>query len=39
MAELTEAVGLHYVDIERFGDDVRLTGLTEKGITDCGIVT
>ncbi len=38
MAELTEAVGLHYVDIERFGDDVRLTGLTEKGITDCGIV-
>jgi len=39
MAELTQAVGLHYVDIERFGDDVRLTGLTEKGITDCGIVT
>ena len=26
MAELTQAVGLHYVDIERFGDDVRLTG-------------
>jgi diaminohydroxyphosphoribosylaminopyrimidine deaminase/5-amino-6-(5-phosphoribosylamino)uracil reductase len=39
MAELTQAVGLHYVDIERFGDDVRLTGLTEKGITDCGILT
>jgi diaminohydroxyphosphoribosylaminopyrimidine deaminase/5-amino-6-(5-phosphoribosylamino)uracil reductase len=39
MAELTQAVGLHYVDIERFGDDVRLTGLTEKGITDCGIIT
>ncbi len=30
MAELTQAVGLHYVDIERFGDDVRLTGLTGK---------
>jgi len=37
MAELTQTVGLHYVDIERFGDDVRLTGLTGKGITDCGI--
>jgi len=30
MAELTEAVGLHYVDIKRFGDDVRLTGFCEK---------
>ncbi|MFH1884027.1 MAG: bifunctional diaminohydroxyphosphoribosylaminopyrimidine deaminase/5-amino-6-(5-phosphoribosylamino)uracil reductase RibD [Planctomycetota bacterium] len=39
LAELTEAIGLHYVDIKRFGDDVRLTGLTEKGITDCGIIT
>jgi diaminohydroxyphosphoribosylaminopyrimidine deaminase/5-amino-6-(5-phosphoribosylamino)uracil reductase len=27
MAELTEAVGLHYVDIKRFGDDVRINGL------------
>jgi len=32
MAELTQAVGLHYVDIERFGDDVRLTGLTGKAL-------
>jgi len=30
MAELTESYGLHYVDIKRFGDDVRLTGLLEK---------
>jgi len=39
MAELTKAIGLHHVDIKRFGDDVRLTSLTEKGITDCGIIT
>ena len=32
MAELTETVGLHYVDIKRFGDDVRLTGLTKKAL-------
>ncbi len=30
MAELTQAVGLHYVDIERFGDDVRLRGLISE---------
>ncbi|MFQ6034662.1 MAG: bifunctional diaminohydroxyphosphoribosylaminopyrimidine deaminase/5-amino-6-(5-phosphoribosylamino)uracil reductase RibD, partial [Sedimentisphaerales bacterium] len=30
MAELTEALCLHYVDIKRFGDDVRLSGLSEK---------
>jgi diaminohydroxyphosphoribosylaminopyrimidine deaminase/5-amino-6-(5-phosphoribosylamino)uracil reductase len=28
MAELTQAVGLHHLDIKRFGDDVRLSGLT-----------
>lgn len=39
LAELTETIGLHYVDIKRFGDDVRLTGLTEKAITDCRIQT
>ena len=39
MAELTQAVGLRYIEIERFGDDVRLTGLSEKAVTDCGIVT
>jgi diaminohydroxyphosphoribosylaminopyrimidine deaminase/5-amino-6-(5-phosphoribosylamino)uracil reductase len=34
MAELTQAVRLHYVDIERFGDDVRLTGLTGKALSE-----
>jgi len=29
MAELAEAIGLNCVDIKRFGDDVRLTGLTK----------
>ena len=33
MAELTQAVGLHHVDIKRFGDDVRLSGLTAKAIS------
>ncbi|NQT00817.1 MAG: bifunctional diaminohydroxyphosphoribosylaminopyrimidine deaminase/5-amino-6-(5-phosphoribosylamino)uracil reductase RibD [Planctomycetes bacterium] len=32
MAELTQAVGLHHVDIKRFGDDVRLRGLTAKAL-------
>jgi diaminohydroxyphosphoribosylaminopyrimidine deaminase/5-amino-6-(5-phosphoribosylamino)uracil reductase len=32
MAELTRAVGLHHVDIKRFGDDVRLSGLTAKAL-------
>ena len=34
MAELTEAVGLHYVDTKRFGDDVRLTGLSKKALAE-----
>ena len=37
MAELKQAVGLHYVDIERFGDDVRLTGLTGKALSDISV--
>jgi diaminohydroxyphosphoribosylaminopyrimidine deaminase/5-amino-6-(5-phosphoribosylamino)uracil reductase len=28
-AELSAAVSLHYIDVKRFGDDIRLTGLTE----------
>jgi diaminohydroxyphosphoribosylaminopyrimidine deaminase/5-amino-6-(5-phosphoribosylamino)uracil reductase len=32
MAKLTQAVGLYHVDIKRFGDDVRLIGLTEKAL-------
>ena len=32
MAELTQAVGLHHVETKRFGDDVRLRGLTAKAL-------
>ena len=32
MAKLTQAVGLHHVDIKRFGEDVRLRGLTSEVI-------
>jgi diaminohydroxyphosphoribosylaminopyrimidine deaminase/5-amino-6-(5-phosphoribosylamino)uracil reductase len=34
MAELSQAVGLHNVEVERFGDDVRFRGLTEKAIDE-----
>ena len=37
MAELTEDVGLHHVEIERFGDDVRLTGLSKKTLDEISI--
>jgi diaminohydroxyphosphoribosylaminopyrimidine deaminase/5-amino-6-(5-phosphoribosylamino)uracil reductase len=37
MAELAEAVGLHNVEIERFGDDVRLTGLSKKTLDEISI--
>ena len=37
MAELTKAVGLHYVDIKRFGDDVRLTGICKKTLQELSI--
>ncbi|MDH4241442.1 MAG: bifunctional diaminohydroxyphosphoribosylaminopyrimidine deaminase/5-amino-6-(5-phosphoribosylamino)uracil reductase RibD [Phycisphaerae bacterium] len=37
MAALTEAVGLHHVEIERFGDDVRLTGLSKKTLEEISI--
>ncbi len=30
MAELTEAIGLHYVEIKHFGDDICLTGLLKE---------
>ena len=32
MAELSQAVDLHNVEVERFGDDVCFRGLTEKAI-------
>ena len=38
MAELTPNFDLHYVDVKRFDDDVRLTGLTEKAIEEISIV-
>jgi len=34
MAELSEAIGLHNVEVERFGDDVCFRGLTEKAIDE-----
>jgi len=34
MAELSQAVGLHNVEIDRFGDDIRFCGLTEKAIDE-----
>jgi len=34
MAELSQTVGLHNVDAERFGDDIRLSGLTEKAMDE-----
>jgi diaminohydroxyphosphoribosylaminopyrimidine deaminase/5-amino-6-(5-phosphoribosylamino)uracil reductase len=37
MAELTQAIGLHHVDIKRFGDDVRLTGLTGKALSEISV--
>lgn len=37
MAELTKSFGLHYVDIERFGDNVRLRGLSKKALDEISI--
>ena len=37
MAELTEAVDLHYLDIKRFGDDVCLAGLSKKILDEISI--
>ena len=37
MADLTQTVRLRYVDTKCFGDDVRLTGLTEKAVSEIGI--
>ncbi len=36
-AGLTQAVGLHNVSIKPFGDDVRLSGLTEKALRELSI--
>lgn len=37
LRELTGAVGLHHVEIERFGDDVRLTALSKKTLEEISI--
>ncbi len=38
MAQLTEAVDLHHVEIERFGDDIRLTGLSQKVLDEISVI-
>ena len=37
-AELTKAVGLHYVDIKRFGDDICLAGFSESALRGLSII-
>jgi diaminohydroxyphosphoribosylaminopyrimidine deaminase/5-amino-6-(5-phosphoribosylamino)uracil reductase len=37
MADLSKFIGLHYVEVGRFGDDVRLSGLTEKALREISI--
>jgi diaminohydroxyphosphoribosylaminopyrimidine deaminase/5-amino-6-(5-phosphoribosylamino)uracil reductase len=37
MNELAQTTGLHYIDVERFGDDVRLRGLTAKALGEISI--
>ena len=37
MKELTEAFGLHYVDIKNFGSDVRINGLSTKALDELSI--
>ena len=38
MGELSEAIGLNYVDVKRFGDDVCLTGLSKEALDEIGIL-
>ena len=37
LAELTSSVGLHYVDVTNFGDDVRLRGFSKKALRELSI--
>jgi diaminohydroxyphosphoribosylaminopyrimidine deaminase/5-amino-6-(5-phosphoribosylamino)uracil reductase len=37
MAELAQSIGLRHVDVKRFGDDVRLSGLTQKGLHNISV--
>jgi diaminohydroxyphosphoribosylaminopyrimidine deaminase/5-amino-6-(5-phosphoribosylamino)uracil reductase len=38
MAELSQAIDLHNVEVERFGNDVRFCGLTEKAIDEIATI-
>ena len=38
MEELAEVVALQHVDIQRFGDDIRLTGLSEKALSEISVI-
>ena len=38
MAELKEAIGLSHVEIKCFGDNIRLSGLTEKALNELSFV-
>jgi len=38
MAKLTSGIGLHNVDIKQLGDDVCISGVTEKALAEIGIV-
>jgi diaminohydroxyphosphoribosylaminopyrimidine deaminase/5-amino-6-(5-phosphoribosylamino)uracil reductase len=37
MAGITAGIGLHHVDIKRFGEDVCISGLTENGVELLGL--
>ncbi len=37
LAELAQSVGLHHVDVGRFGNDVRLSGLTERALSEIAV--
>ncbi len=37
MTELAQTTGLHYIDIERFDDDIRLRGLTAKALSEISV--
>ena len=37
MKDLSEAIGLHYIDIKNFDGDVRISGLSKKALDEIGI--
>ena len=38
LTEVSKAVGLHYVDIKRFGNDVCLSGFSEVALRELSII-